>query len=86
MAENEADTYAPRGILQIADLACIMLVNAHLLHLLLQGAVMKKNSENTDPDKESGYSGLTYSQGLKAVAVFAVPIFIIIIILKLAGC
>jgi len=47
---------------------------------------MKKNSENTDPDKESGYSGLTYSQGLKAVAVFAVPIFIIIIILKLAGC
>ena len=63
-----------------------MLVNTHLQHLLLQGAVMKKNSENTDPDKESGYSGLTYSQGLKAVAVFAVPIFIIIIILKLAGC
>jgi len=63
-----------------------MLVNTHLQYLLQQSAIVKKNSENTDPDKEPGYSGLTYAQGLKAVAIFAVPIFIIIIILKLAGC
>jgi len=66
--------------------AIIMLVNTHLHYLLLQDAVMKKNSENTDPDKESGKSLLTWAQVLKAVATFAVPIFIMIIILKLAGC
>jgi hypothetical protein len=86
VAEYGADAYARRGILQVDGLACIMLVNTHLLYPLLLDAVMKKNSENTDHDKESSKSLLTWAQVLKAVATFAVPIFITIIILKLAGC
>jgi len=66
--------------------AIIMLVNTHSQYLLLQGAVINKNGENTDPDNESGKSVLTWAQVLKAVATFAIPISIIIIILKLAGC
>jgi hypothetical protein len=47
---------------------------------------MKKDNENTDPDDESGKSLLTWAQVLKAVATFAVPVLIIVLILKLAGC
>jgi hypothetical protein len=63
-----------------------MLVNAHLQYPLLLDTVMKKRIDHPDPDNESGKSVLTWAQVLKAVATFAVPIFIIIIILKLAGC
>ena len=47
---------------------------------------MKEPCDNPDPNNEPEKSGLTYAQGLKAVATFAVPILIIVVILKLAGC
>ena len=53
---------------------------------MLYDAVVKKNNDNPDPDNESGKSVLTWAQVLKAVAIFAVPILIIVVILKLAGC
>jgi hypothetical protein len=53
---------------------------------LLGDAVVRKCDDNPEPNKEPGKSGLSYSEGLKSVATFAVPIFIIFIILKLAGC
>jgi len=53
---------------------------------LLQGAVLKKPIDNPDLNNKPDKSGLTYREGLKAVATFAVPILIIVVILKLAGC
>jgi len=47
---------------------------------------VKEPCDNPDPNNEPEKSGLTYAQGLKAVATFAVPILIIVVILKLAGC
>jgi hypothetical protein len=63
-----------------------MLVNTHLLYPLLLDTVMKKRIDNPDPENESGKSLLTWAQVLKAVATFAVPVLIIVLILKLAGC
>jgi hypothetical protein len=70
----------------VAGLACIMLVNTHLLYPLLLDTVMKKRIDNPDPDNVSGKSLLTWAQVLKAVATFAIPVLIIVLILKLAGC
>jgi hypothetical protein len=47
---------------------------------------MKKRIDNPDPDNVSGKSLLTWAQVLKAVATFAIPVLIIVLILKLAGC
>ena len=63
-----------------------MLVNVHLQYLLLLNTVMKEHNDNPDLNNKPDKSGLSYSDGLKAVATFAIPILIIIVILKLAGC
>ena len=47
---------------------------------------MKKHNNEPDLNNESGKSVLTWKQVLKAVATFAVPVLIIVVILKLAGC
>jgi hypothetical protein len=47
---------------------------------------VKKHDDNPEPNNEPGKSGLSYAEGLRSVATFAVPILIIVVILKLAGC
>jgi len=63
-----------------------MLVNAHSQYLLLLNTGMKEHNDNPVPNNKPAKSGLSYSEGLKAVATFAIPVLIIVVILKLAGC